>query len=137
MATQKHSYDNKDLYPFQADELHANVILSPKKNSGVKMQLTFCSLPCTHPKRKTEVSKMLQFMCSALGSENPTDSSDEGSRGDQRRCPSWDSTGPLQRCTLVTLLFRKQISPFALQEAHILFFSYKQGGLRKSRTDYL
>lgn len=134
---QKYGYDNKDLYPFQAGELLANVILSPRKDSCVKMQLTFCSLPCNTSKKRDRGPKTAAICkCSTRGSENLPDSSNEGSRGGPEERPSWDTAEPSQRGTSVALLLRKQTSLFAPKAAHILFFSYKQGGLRKSRTDY-
>lgn len=80
------SYDNKELYPFQADERHENVILSTRKNYGVKMQLTFYSLPC-NPSRNRGLKNTAICKCSAMGNENLSDSSDKGSRGDHRRPP--------------------------------------------------
>lgn len=70
VATQKHHYDNKDLYPFQVDELHANVFPIPTKNSGVKMHLTFFSLLCNQSKRKDRGLKNAAICkCSTMGSE--------------------------------------------------------------------
>lgn len=140
MATQKHSYDTKGLHPFQADELHANAIPNPRKNSAVKMQLTFCGLPCNPSKKEdrglknTAIWKCLQW---AVSSESLSDTFKEESRGDHSRHPSWNSAEPSRGCTPVALLFRKKTSLFALKVVHILFFFYKQGRLRKSRTDYL
>lgn len=76
---------------------------------------------------------MLQFVSVlqwAVSSENLADSSNGGSRGQQRRRPSWDTTEPSQRCTPVPLLFRKQISLFSLKQliSSFFFFFYKQGG---------
>lgn len=126
VATQKHSYDTKGLHPFQADELHANAIPNPRKNSAVKMQLTFCGLPCNPSKKEdrglknTAIWKCLQW---AVSSESLSDTFKEESRGDHSRHPSWNSAEPSRGCTPVALLFRKKTSLFALKVVHILFFS--------------
>lgn len=124
---QKHTHDNKDLYPFQVDELHANVIPSPRKNSGVKMQLTFSSLPrnSSKKKKKTEVSKLLQFASVlqwAMRCENLTDSSEQGSRGTPHETPLVRHCRGAHRWPWSSGSQLSLIPLFALKAVPILFF---------------